>query len=268
MDEFVYDVFNDEKWWWSVGRRALVNKLWKKYGNGSREPLILDIGCGTGTTLEELQMAGNCYGVDISTNALKYCVQRGVDSVCVGDASRVPYRDERFDLVISVDVIEHVEDDVGAMQEMLRVTKPGGLIIFTVPAFQFLWSRRDEQCHHVRRYLLSEVKEKATRAGLQTLRSTYVNLPLLVPLFILGKVGDLLRPVKRAVFQRREPSSGIDYVRVPGPINKLLGLVMRAEARWLAALDQPLGTGITCVAVKPEAVHPQSEERPQERVGA
>ncbi len=268
MDEFVYDVFNDEKWWWSVGRRALVNKLWKKYGNGSKEPLVLDIGCGTGTTLKELNRAGRGYGMDVSTTALEYCLQRGIDSVCVGDASRVPYRDDRFDLVISVDVIEHVEDDVGAMQEMLRVTKPGGLMIFTVPAFRFLWSRRDEQCHHVRRYRLSEVKEKATKAGLQTLRSTYVNLPLLVPLFILGKVGDLLGPIKRVVFRRPEPSYGIDYVRVPRPINKLLGLVMRAEARWLAALDQPLGAGITYVAVKPEAVPRQSEERSQERVGA
>lgn len=259
MDEFVYDVFNEEKWWWSVGRRALVDKLWKKYGNGSQEPLILDIGCGAGTTLKALNRAGRGYGMDVSTNALKYCLQRGVDSVCQGDASRVPYQDERFDLVISVDVVEHVDDDVGAMREMLRVTKPGGLIIFTLPAFQFLWSRRDEQCHHKRRYRLPEVKQKATEAGLQILRSTYINLPLLVPLFLLVKVGHLLR---------RSPSTRMDYVLAPSLINKALGLVVRAEARWLAVLDLPLGTSIACVAVKSKAVSRQSQERSQERVGA
>lgn len=259
MDEFVYDVFNEEKWWWSVGRRALVNKLWRKYRKDSGEPLILDIGCGAGTTLKELNRAGRGYGMDVSTTALEYCLQRGIDSVCMGDASQLPHRSERFDLVLSVDVLEHVEDDVGAMREMYRVAKPGGVIIFTLPAFQFLWSRRDDQCHHVRRYRLSEVKEKAREAGLQILRASYINLPLLVPLFLMVKVGHLLR---------RSPSTKMDYVLVPSLINKALGMVVRAEARWLAVLDLPLGTSVACVAVKPEAVPRQSEERSQERVGA
>ncbi len=259
MDEFVYDVFNEEKWWWSVGRRALISKLWRKYRKDSGEPLILDIGCGAGTTLKELNRAGRGYGMDVSTTALEYCLQRGIDSVCMGDASQLPHRSEQFDLVLSVDVLEHVEDDVGAMREMYRVAKPGGVIIFTLPAFRFLWSRRDDQCHHVRRYRLSEVKEKAREAGLQILRATYVNLPLLVPLFLMVKVGHLLR---------RSPSTKMDYVLVPSLINKALGMVVRAEARWLAVLDLPLGTSIACVAVKPEAVSRQSEERSQERVGA
>lgn len=258
MDEFVYDVFNEEQWWWSVGRRALVNKLWRKYRNGGQEPLVLDIGCGVGTTLKGLEKAGRGYGVDVAPNAVKYCLERGVDAVCVGDASRLPYQSERFDLVICIDVLEHVEDDLGALREMLRVTRPGGAMIFTVPAFQFLWSRRDEQCHHFRRYGLSEVKGKATEAGLRILRATYINLPLLVPLFLLVKVGHLIR---------RNPSLQMDYVLVPRPINTLLGLVVRAEARWLAALDLPMGTSIACVAVKPEPVPQQDEELPREQVG-
>ncbi len=249
MEDSVYEVLNEDQWWWSVGRRALVNKLWNRYGGSDNEPLILDIGCGPGATLKELGNVGRSYGLDVSDTALKYCRERGIDSVCMAEASNVPYRDDLFDLVISVDVLEHVEDDVGAIREIYRVAKPGGLIIFTVPAFQFLWSRRDEQCHHMRRYRLGEVKKKAAQAGLQILRATYINLPLLVPLFLLIKGGHLLR---------RKPSRKMDYVMAPRPINKLLGFVVRAEARWLALADLPLGTSICCVARKPGVASPKA----------
>lgn len=249
MDELVYDVYNLDRWWWSVGRRALVEKLWKRYGNDDgEERLILDIGCGVGSTIKELEKFGRACGLDISDTALKYCRERGIDSVCLAEACDLPYCDDLFSLVISIDVLEHVEDDVGAIREMYRVAKPGGLIVFTVPAFQFLWSRRDEQSHHLRRYRLGEVKEKAAQAGLSILRATYINLSLLVPLFLLVKVGHLLR---------RDPSIRMDYILVPPPMNKVLGWVVRAEARWLSRLDLPVGTSICCVAVKPEAASPK-----------
>lgn len=258
MDEFVYDFFNEDKWWWSVGRRALVNKLWKRYSNASQDPAILDIGCGAGTTLKELEKAGRGYGMDVSPHALKYCLQRGVDPVCMADASRLPYRNEQFDLVVCTDVLEHVRDDVDAMREMYRVARPGAVIILTVPALQFLWSRRDEQCHHFRRYNLAEVKEKTRAAGLESVRTTYINFPLLVPLLLLVKVGHLLR---------RNPSRKMDYVLVPPFINRVLGWVVSAEARWLSRLDLPLGTSIACVAVKPESVPQTSREFSSEHVG-
>jgi SAM-dependent methyltransferase len=258
VEDFVYDVLNEDRWWWSVGRRALAIKLWKRYGKGRREAMILDIGCGAGSTLKELGKKGRGYGMDVSPRAVGYCLERGIDSVCLGDASRLPYGDGLFDLITSIDVLEHVKDDVDAMREMRRVAKPGAVIIFTVPAFQFLWSRRDDQCHHVRRYSLAEVKEKTRAAGLQSLRSTYINLPLLVPLLLLVKVGHLLR---------RNPSRGMDYVLVPPLINRVLGWVVRAEARWLSRLDLPLGTSVACVAVKPDSVPEASRELTSEHVG-
>jgi len=244
MEDFVYDVFNEERWWWSVGRRALIDKLWKRYGKRQRRDeakRVLDIGCGPGSTLKEMEKVGAGYGLDVSETALKYCHDRGLNTVALAGAAALPYRDELFDLVTSIDVLEHVEDDVDAIREMQRVTRPGGVIIFTVPAFNFLWSRRDEQCHHVRRYRLSEVKKKAAEAGLKPVRTTYINLPLLVPLFLLVKVGHLIR---------RDPSIKADYVLVPPLINRVLGWVVRAEARWLSRLDLPIGTSICCVAIK------------------
>ena len=180
--------------------------------------------------------------MDVSNTALGYCHGRGLDSVTLGDASALPYQDERFDLVTSIDVLEHVDDDVSALRETYRVCRKGGMLIATVPAFNFLWSRRDEQLHHKRRYYLEQFRSRVSSAGFKVIRATYINFPLLVPLYLLVKVGHLLR---------RNPSLGMDYVLVPPVVNGVLGWVVRVEARWLSRFDLPVGTSICCVAVKP-----------------
>ena len=242
MEDYVYDVFDQEGWWWTVGRRALVTSLWSRYGKDKEPAAIVDIGCGAGTMVEELARFGVAYGLDVSNTALGYCHGRGLDSVTLGDASALPYQDERFDLVTSIDVLEHVDDDVSALRETYRVCRKGGMLIATVPAFNFLWSRRDDQLHHKRRYYLEQFRSRVSSAGFKVIRATYINFPLLVPLYLLVKVGHLLR---------RNPSLGMDYVLVPPVVNGVLGWVVRVEARWLSRFDLPVGTSICCVAVKP-----------------
>jgi SAM-dependent methyltransferase len=244
MEDYVYDVFNQEKWWWTLGRRALVTSLWGQYGKNKASAAILDIGCGPGTTLQELAGCGAVYGIDVSKAAVDYCYERGLDSVTLGDASALPYRDERFDLVISIDVLEHVDDDMGALAETYRVCRRGGTLIATVPAFNFLWSRRDEQCHHRRRYSLDEFRSKVSRAGFKIIRATYINMPLFVPLFLMVKMGQLS--------SKKAPSLKMDYALVPPPLNRLLARVVQYEARLLSHTNLPIGTSIACVSVKPE----------------
>jgi len=241
MEEFVYDVIGLDNWWWEVGRRALVASLVNRYGNNGTTESILEIGCGTGATMKELEGRGLVVGMDISPLALGRCVEKGIDTVCAADGALLPYRDEQFDVVISIDVLEHIDDDVSALQEIRRVCKPGGVAIFTVPAFQFLWSRRDDTAHHLRRYTLREVKKKVRQAGFRIRRATYINLPLFLPLFLLVKVGYLLQ---------RNPSRTMDYVLVPSPINKVLSWIVKREADWLAQSDLPIGSSIGCVATK------------------
>jgi SAM-dependent methyltransferase len=243
MEDYVYDVFNQEEWWWTLGRRALVTCLWDRYGKNSVPTAILDIGCGPGTTLTELSRYGAVYGVDISKAAVQYCYERGLDSVALGDVCTLPYRDERFDLVTSIDVLEHVEDDVGALAETYRVCKRGGTLISTVPAFNFLWSRRDEQCHHKRRYSLEEFASKVSRAGFKVIRATYINMPFLLPLFLMIKMGQFS--------SKKAPSLKMDYALVPRPLNLIVTRVVQYEARLLSHANLPIGTSVACVAVKP-----------------
>jgi SAM-dependent methyltransferase len=243
MEDYVYDVFNQDRWWWTLGRRALVTSLWSQYGKNKVSAAILDIGCGPGTTLKELAGFGAVYGVDVSKAAVDYCHERGLDSVTLGDASALPYRDERFDLVISIDVLEHVDDDMSALAETYRVCRRGGTLIATVPAFNFLWSRRDEQCHHKRRYSLEQFRSKVSRAGFKIIRATYINMPLFVPLFLMIKMGQLS--------SKKAPSLKMDYALVPPPLNRILARVVQYEARLLSHTNLPIGTSIACVSVKP-----------------
>ena len=69
-----------------------------------------------------------------------------------GSVMDMPFDEACFDLAVSLDVIEHLEDDLGALRELRRVVAPGGALLVTVPAYQWLWSGHDEINHHHRRY--------------------------------------------------------------------------------------------------------------------
>jgi SAM-dependent methyltransferase len=243
VDEDLYPLYHREEdsWWWSAGRRALVTSLWRRYGSGGARPRLLEVGCGTGGLLREMASWADAYGLDVSGEAVGYCRERGLATVCQGSVNALPFLDGTFDGVIGVDVLEHLDDDEGALRELLRVCRPGGRLVATVPAFQFLWSRRDEQLHHRRRYTLPQFRTRVAEAGFGVLKATYVNLPLFPPLLAMVKLGRL---------GRGGPNLKLDYALVPGAFNGLLRAVVRLEALLLSRMSLPIGTSIACVATK------------------
>ena len=102
----LYEV--EESHWWYVGRRQIIQSLVEKIRArlGTPHPHILDVGCGTGANLKMLAAHGRAEGVDISTQAIEFCRERGLDSVKLGAAEQLPYDDGSFDLVTALDVIE------------------------------------------------------------------------------------------------------------------------------------------------------------------
>lgn len=246
MDDSLYHLYHQEEddWWWAAGRRALVTSLWRRYGSPGAMPRLLEVGCGTGGLLQELVTWADAHGLDLSKEAVGYCRERGIATVCQGILNALPYQDNTFDGVIGVDVLEHLDDDEGALREILRICRPGGRLVATVPAFQFLWSRRDVQLHHRRRYTRPQFTARVAQAGFRELKATYVNLPLFLPLLAMVKTGRLTKG---------GPNLKLDYALVPAAINRVLSWVVRVEARVLARASLPLGTSIACVAVKPNA---------------
>ena len=97
----------------------------------------------------------------------------------------MPFADASFDLVTCLDVIEHTPDDRRTLRELRRVTRPGGTLVVTVPAYQALWSAHDVVNGHYRRYRRPELRAAAQEAGWLHVRDSYFNALLLGPAAIV-----------------------------------------------------------------------------------
>jgi SAM-dependent methyltransferase len=245
METYIYDVINLDGWWWEVGRRALARRLIEHYapvGSNGVRPRILEIGCGSGALLQDLQEKNTVYGMDVADEALKICRERGLDCVSLADVTALPYADESFDTVVAIDVLEHIDDESAALREVNRVLKPGATLIVTVPAFQMLWSRRDVDHHHKRRYSVKEIRRRIREGGFRVLKATYINLPVFFPLFFMLKTGHLSANDTTSVSR--------DFGIVPKPVNSALSRLMEAEAQITPHVNLPFGSSIACVGRK------------------
>jgi ubiquinone/menaquinone biosynthesis C-methylase UbiE len=143
---------------------------------------ILDIGCGTGALMKELAVYGTVSGVDFSDTAIAFCRDRGLTSVQKSDVRQLSFAANTFDVVLALDVLEHVPNDAHAISEILRVLKPSGVLIVFVPAFMSLWGITDIISQHYRRYRLPELVALFKNHNTRLLRKSYFNTFLFLPI--------------------------------------------------------------------------------------
>lgn len=140
---------------WFQGKLGLIKWLMSRNlpkDFATKELKILNVGAGTGDDLVLISQYGKIYAVDIDQDALNLVSDSVVAEKKCADVCALPYADEFFDVVVSFDVLEHVDDHVKGVQEIYRVLKPGGHFIMTVPAFNALYSSHDKLLFHHRRY--------------------------------------------------------------------------------------------------------------------
>ncbi len=113
---------------------------------------ILSIGAGTGGDLAVLKKFGSIYAFDIDQNVIDMISDDMVVEKQVADAQSIPYEDNKFDMVVAFEVLEHIQNDKKAVAEIKRVLKPGGYLVFSVPAFNTLFGPKDKAHFHMRRY--------------------------------------------------------------------------------------------------------------------
>ena len=246
MDVSMYqDFYNLEgKHWWFLGRRKIVFSILNKYLPGKNQLKILDVGCGTGATLRKLEKYGHATGVDISEEAVKFCKLRGCRNVYKIDREGLFFEDEMFDVVVALDVIEHITDDCAAVSEYYRVTKEDGILVLTVPAFNFLWGAHDEMNHHKRRYVADELRNKVEKTGFAVQKLTYFNT-FLFPFVLLARMSQRVTKMVNGSYRPRS-----DLKLYHSGINNVLKTAFVLEERLLRKYDFLFGVSLLCVAKK------------------
>jgi ubiquinone/menaquinone biosynthesis C-methylase UbiE len=239
----------EDRHWWFIARRRLIASLLADRSLPNNID-ILDIGCGTGAMLDQLEAYGSVVGADFSTEALSFCHKRSdatgkTHPLVRADIRSLPFQDGSFDVVTAMDIIEHIDRDKDASLEILRVLKPGGCLIATVPAFMSLWSSHDVALHHHRRYTAPQFKDLLQRSGFQIEKLSY-TVTSVFPLVWLVRIMNRL-------FHSSSSVPHADVVETPKIANSLLLSLMNAETEIVRKSSLPFGVTIVAVARKASA---------------
>lgn len=229
----------EDNMWYYRALHGHIGRAVEAIGGTGR---LLDAGCGTGGLMQYLHRQSpqlQLTGVDLSELACTYARRRNCGEVIQADLTALPLGDAGFDVVVSSDVLYHIGDDRQALAELVRVLRPGGLLVVNVPAHPWLWSYHDVAVHGQRRYARADLLEKLRERGLAVSMSTHWNL-LLLPLIV----------VRRKCWPA--PRSGSDVQAYAPWLNALLGGVMAFESLLLRLLGRlPAGSSLLVVARKP-----------------
>ena len=233
----------EETHWWYVGRRRIIQSLVEKICTelNNPNPKILDVGCGTGANLKMLATYGQAEGVDISSQAVDFCRERGLNSVKLGAIEHLPYETDSFELVTALDVIEHLDDDVAGLREIRRVMRRDGRLLLFVPAFMFLWGVQDDVSNHRRRYTLPGLLKAVKTAGFEVEWASYANISFFLPVLIV-------RSVMRWLGLRAATEYGINI----SLMNGLFSWLFAAERFVLKRGRLPFGFSAVCIARRVE----------------
>lgn len=231
---------NEENHFFYLSLHHLVRDVLRRW-NVPKNNKILDVGCGTGGLLVKLTEEGyDSEGIDISSEAIKYSLKRG-QKVKIGNAVNLPYKNNTFDAVLSLDVLYHsqVSSDKVALKEMIRVLKVGGLLLIRVPAFESLRSAHDVVVETARRYTIASLKMILPK-NIAVEMMSYINPSL----FFLSNIKKMMTIGK---------SHKSDVGKIPIHINKIAKSILSLENKlMLMGVRWPVGQGIIMVARKSE----------------
>ena len=228
--------------WWFVARRDLACRALRRFAPVAR-PRLLDVGCGTGGTLDAVRALSEPSGIDLEPLALELCRERGHRRLALASATALPFADATFEAALALDVLEHIPDDAAAAREMARILAPGGIAIVTVPAYQSLWSRHDIALFHQRRYRAPQMRRLLEDAGLKVERLTY-TVSLLFP------IAWAVRRLQRLALPADAPAKA-DAMPTAPVLNALLVGLLRMESAAALKVSIPFGLTILAIARKP-----------------
>jgi SAM-dependent methyltransferase len=238
MDREIYDRMAeiDGEHWWFAARRDIVSRLITTQARPPKQARILEIGAGTGSNLAMLQTFGEVEAIEPDDGARALASKRSGIAVKGGLLpDGVELEDGRYDLIVLLDVLEHIDDDHGTLRVLTRKLTPGGKIVLTVPAAPWMWSSHDVAHHHKRRYTAGSFRAVLKGAGLRIRHMSHFNSLLFPPIAAVRLIGKLTG---------RE--GGDDGMPSP-PVNTLFRHIFGAERYWATWASFPFGVSLLAV---------------------
>jgi SAM-dependent methyltransferase len=228
-----------EQWhWWFRGRRRILESVLSRELEGGRSSRIISLGCGPAEGLLWLERfvepGGRIVGVDVEPLHARR-VSPNIEYL-IGAVEALPLTSQSFDVVLALDVLEHLDDDAAGLREAARLLKSGGLLLLTVPALPSLWGGQDVVSHHRRRYIKRTLSDVFSRAGLQTPHITYFNTLLFAPVAAV-------RWTRRALGSDEREQSDFEDSR-PGLINEILADIFSSERHLITRMTLPFGVSL------------------------
>ena len=188
-----------------------------------KESSILDFGCGSGIFLNSLHQKGykNLDGVDISINHESktnphYRITTNIKS-------------KKYDIILMMDVLEHIEDDISCLRLMKKHLKPKGILLLSVPAYNFLWSEHDVLNMHFRRYNRKSLRQVISSAQFKTSYMSNWNMTLF-PFVALSRI------------LRRNSTSELKLTNTF--LSYILRLILNFDSILLKTVSLPFGLSI------------------------
>lgn len=242
MQPETYGIMRDieETHWWFKGRRNIIDQMVSTLPIPNHAN-ILEIGCGTGGNLATLAKYGAVTGIEMNESALAFARSRRVAPVDQGSLpDNLPPINKSLDLVALFDVIEHIDDDLSALQTCKELLSGNGHILLTVPAFMSLWSQHDVDNEHKRRYRRQDINKLAGDCDLEIVFFSYFNFWLFPPT-ALAKLSRQLVPYKQTWGDMKPP---------PKLINNVLYSIFSSEGKIIGKRPLPFGTSIIAALSK------------------
>lgn len=242
-DEVYEEMFRVEsRHWWFGAKHKIVRSLLDRYApaSASSKPRVIDLGCGCGYLLWLIKDQYDAAGLDGSPQAVAFSRKRDVRVELGSLPDEVPFADGSADAILLLDVLEHLDDDYACFDRAVRLLRPGGVAICTVPAYPWLWTKRDEYHQHKRRYTRPAFKALMGRPGMTIEFVSHMNA-VLFPAAIAERVVRKFVPLKEGHGDLKVPAA---------PVNVAMRESYAAERMLLGRVPIPFGLSLVSVTRK------------------
>jgi SAM-dependent methyltransferase len=235
----------EKEFWWYRGMERILFRILDpivELRTTGEKARVVEVGCGTGYMASRLEQryGWRVFPTDLQHEGLLYGLEHGVQRMAQAEISALPFPDGSFDAVVSLDVMVYIPrgQESRAINELVRVLAPGGLLVLRTAALDLLRSHHAEFTGELQRFKRGQLLRLASENGIKVVRCTYANSMLLPVALAKFRLLEPLLPGK--------PSSGVEPV-APW-LDRILYGALRLEAKWLGSgSDLPIGQSLLLI---------------------